>query len=101
MKVYDELLTTIDNIPDKEIEIRWHRACPIIASLNDIHRDLLFALILHYAEVEMKFSEKGKSKIPFGGKTFSIGKGVSFMVENIPIKLQKIILEYVNRLSSN
>ena len=98
MKIYDNLIPIADSISDSDIEIRWHQVCPVIANLTDIHRDLLYAIILHYAETETKIVGKGKNNAPFGGKSFSIGKGLMFSVENIPLKLQKIILGYVSVL---
>ncbi len=70
--------------------------CPTINKLPINHAEIIYMLIIHYNFLE---SKSISSNIPYNGKTTPSGKGVIFVIEHFPLKLQKIISNYIYLIS--
>lgn len=79
----------------------WLSWSALIAELPDQHLRFLFALIIHYHETECQLRNRGDQSVlvPYGGKTFDVGKGVLYQGNNLPIPLQWIIGEYLREIA--
>lgn len=113
--VYDQLLSL--SIPLTDAISDWSKICATINSLSIEHTNFLCALIFHHYRLEMQSrvngnvleqllvqyqSEAGNRSslgLPYGGQTFKTGRGIVFTVNNLPIDLQRIITNYVAKIS--
>lgn len=82
---------------------QWSRWAAVITELPDDHLGLLYALILHYNELEQRLRggrPKGDATIPYGGRLLDVGKGVLYQGGNLPPILQWIVGDYLEQISS-
>ena len=77
--------------------------CATINKLPIIHRENIFLIIIHYAQITNNKSGIHEGSyvkgIPYSGKVGAKGKGVSYDVSNLPVKLQKLITTYLYYIS--
>ena len=86
LPLYDEVISQMDG--NETILSQSH--CSTIARLNQEHLNIIYLLILHH------YLKSGKTDLPYGARTISNGKGVSFRkLSQIPDDLQKIIYRYL------
>ena len=86
--LYDEIVSRMDGTEtclDKN-------HCTTITRMNQDHLNIIYILILHhYAS-----THPGKRDLPYGSRTISNGKGISFRrLNQIPEDVQKIIYRYL------
>ena len=111
--LYDYLLeNSADTVCD------WKKNCTTINSLPLDYAETIYALILHHYLLEMKIkcispnldvfinqlkslSDNRKSNLqqPYGVRLFNSSKGVTFLVNNLPDQLQKILSFYISSIS--
>ena len=66
--------------------------CTTITRLNQDHLNIIYLIILHYYIT----TKPGKHDLPYGSRTISNGKGISFRrLNQIPDEVQKIIYRYL------
>ena len=93
--LYDQLLSQLDN---KNIKTINKKHASSIARLPQEHINIIYILILHYY---MKNNSNTTFDVPYGGKTSSSGKGVTFKLNNLPETLQSMIVKYMDIISSS
>ena len=72
--------------------------CTTITRLNQKHLNIIYLLILHHY-IKTK---PGQMDLPYGSRTVSNGKGISFRrLSQIPEDVQKIIYRYLMLVTSN
>jgi len=81
----------------QHLENQWKSATAVISMLDEKNSKILYAIIYHHYTITQN---KASKKIPYNGKLFESGCGVLFTAKNLPIKLQLIILEYLDALRS-
>jgi len=69
--------------------------CLTINKLPLEHREVIYALILHYANN----NRTGIDSVPYHGKKGKSGKGISYNCSKLPDDLQKILTVYVDSIS--
>ncbi len=70
--------------------------CTTIARLDQEHLNIIYLIILHH----YVNSKPGKYDIPYGGKTITNGKGISYRrLNQIPEEVHKIIFRYLEMVS--
>ncbi len=90
--LYDKVVSEMDNT-DTFLN---KNQCSTITQLDQNHQNIIYLIILHH------YIKTNKSNIPYGGKTVSNGKGISFRrLSQIPKDVQKIIHRYLTIISSN
>lgn len=91
--LYDEVISHM-NGEEKTLN-QTH--CATITKLNSEHINNIYLIILHHY---LK-SKSNKTEFPYGGRTISNGKGISFRrLSQIPDDLQKIIYRYMILISN-
>lgn len=86
LPLYDEVVSQMDG----NETILTQTNCSTITRLNQEHLNIIYLLILHH------YVKSGKKDLPYGARTISNGKGVSFRrLNQIPDDLQKIIYRYL------
>lgn len=112
LPIYSTLLNKVNTSPLEE-NLDWKRICSAINKLSDerqdlaIHLEIIYALILHHDRLEQQTRPLNRQKmnvIPYSGKTFDVGKpsdigrGVMYVVSNLPPQLQQIIAQYIREI---
>ena len=88
LPLYDEVISQMDG--NETVLSQTH--CSTIARLNQENLNIIFLLILHHASQ----NGKNKSELPYGARTISNGKGISYRrLNQVPDDLQKIIYRYL------
>lgn len=87
--LYDEL-----NNLNEDIFIDTITVCRTINNLSENHTEMIYLLMLHYFFITNKSLPKSP---PYGCSTFGGGRGIKATWSNIPAKLQKIIVRYLNK----
>lgn len=92
--LYDEVVSQMNG---KETILNQTH-CTTITRLTQEHLNLIYLLILHHY-IKTK---PGKMDLPYGSRTVSNGKGISFRrLNQIPDNVQKIIHRYLTIISSD
>ena len=90
--LYDEVVSKMDG---SETALTKNH-CTTITRLNQDHLNIIYLIILH----NYITAKPGKYDLPYGCKTISNGKGVSFRrLNQIPEEAQKIIHRYLTIVS--
>jgi hypothetical protein len=95
MKLFEWYDEEIKQITDGNDDVDWPLLSPKILSLPIEHRENIYLLILHFAK-----SKNVKGSTPYGSTTNDGGKGIQFMINKLPIQLQKLIEKYINEVVS-
>jgi len=70
--------------------------CDTILRLNQDHLNIIYLLILH----SYRLKNNNSTNLPYGCKTVSNGKGISFRrLTQIPENVQKIISRYLSMIT--
>lgn len=86
--LYDQIVSQMDS---KETVLNQNH-CTTIARLSQDHINIIYLLILHHYTK----TKPTKSDLPYGAKTISNGKGITFRrLNQLPDDLQKIIYRYL------
>ncbi len=85
--LYNSLKKVSNNI-DVTQNYKWSE----IRNLSENNLEIIFALIYHHNLIT---SSSVSRKIPYQGKTFQ-GGGILYMVENLPVELQRILIYYLH-----
>ena len=109
--LYNELLEKSEN---EEKPKDWRYLCSVINGLDREYADIIYVLILHHylqetaaknhdmtqiiKQIKVSCELKKPSIQPYKIKSFSFGKGVTVIVEDLPVPLQKILSFYVKSL---
>jgi len=96
--VYDQIKNTLTGTTGAESTLTRKHASGI-SRLNQEHINIIYLLILYnyYITNGETLPEKGN---PYNGKTASKGKGVTFKLNLLPDDLQRIIVKYLEIISS-
>ena len=106
--LYDQVVAEMDGT---ETSLNKNH-CTTITRLNQEHLNIIYIIILHhYLKTKIlspKFKKKeekqgnlNKVDLPYGSRTISNGKGISFRrLSQIPEDVQKIIYRYLMMVSS-
>jgi hypothetical protein len=90
--LYDEVVSKMDGT--ETALVKSH--CTTITRLNQEHLNIIYLIILHHY-IKSGYNQ---NDFPYGGKTISNGKGISFRkLGQIPDELQKIIYRYLTTIS--
>ena len=85
-------------------ELLDNEYCSKISMLsNEIAEDLYLLILNYYVENNKEYNDIliNKQEYPYNGKTVTKqGKGLNFKVNDIPEELQKILVRYLNMISS-
>ena len=111
ISLYNELLEKSENVKNPK---DWRYLCSVINGLDREYAEKIYVLILHHylQETAAKNSDMGQiikqikvscelkkpSIQPYKIKSFSSGKGMTVIVEDLPVTLQKILAYYVRTL---
>ena len=88
LPLYDEIVSGMNG--QETILNQTH--CATITKISQDHLNIIYLLILHHY---IK-NKPGKNDLPYGSRTISNGKGISFRkLSQIPDDLQKIIHRYL------
>ena len=96
LPIYDEIISQMDGT-ESGLE-QTH--CATITRLDQDHLNIIYLLILHHyltfgAIPGTRCITKTRD-LPYGAKSISNGKGVSFKkVSQLPVEIQKIIQRYL------
>lgn len=86
--LYDEIIKKMDG--SETCLTKTH--CTTINRLDQNHIDIIYLIILHHYSI----NKSGRNDLPYGSKTISNGKGITFRrINQIPDELQKIICRYL------
>lgn len=86
--LYDQIVTKMDGSET----LLTQKHCTTITRLNQEHLNIIYLIILHH----YISSKPGNHDLPYGCKTISNGKGISFRrLNQIPDEVQKIIHRYL------
>jgi len=86
--LYDEIISQMDG--EEEALNQTH--CTTITRMSQKHLNIIYLLILHHY-IKTK---PGKMDLPYGSRTVSNGKGITFRrLSQIPEDVQKIIYRYL------
>lgn len=86
--LYDEVVSKLDNTETSLNQTH----CTTITKLTQEHINIIYLLILHHY-IKHK---PGKMDLPYGSRTVSGGKGISFRrLSQMPEDIQKIIYRYL------
>jgi hypothetical protein len=106
--LYDSIVTLVDSTSFENMGEKWKLFTTSVTQLNETECTDIYLLILHYyllhedtTEKEKKTLSKSKGKanrLPYNGKTFDMGKGVIYQIDQLPIDLQKMILTYFDNI---
>lgn len=89
LPMYDELTSTTP------VDIDWKKLCSTINTLPEEHLENISVLIHHHGYIT-----GDKATVPYAGKTMSAGIGEIYTVSKLPELLQRVIFEYVRRVTS-
>jgi hypothetical protein len=92
-KLYQELHKL--PLPTGSLETLWNKYASLIASLPHEHMVNLYLIILHCATLEGVANIKGKKLLPYKGKNFESGRGALYVIADIPIDTQMLLLKYL------
>ncbi len=111
ISLYNSLLEKSEN---EEKPKDWRYLCSLINGLDREYAEKIYLLILHHylqetaaknhdmtqiiKQIKLSCDLKKPSIQPYKIKSFSSGKGVTVIVEDLPITLQKILALYVKAL---
>ena len=90
--LYDKILAKMDGT-----ETCLNKShCTTITRLNQDHLNIIYIIILHHYVT----NNPGNHDLPYGSRTISNGKGISFRkLSQIPEDVQKIIHRYLKTVS--
>ena len=90
--LYDEVIAKMDG---SETGLNKCQ-CATITRLSQEHLNIIYLIILHHHI----HNGGSKTEVPYGGKTISNGKGVTFKnLTQVPDDVQKIIHRYLTIVS--
>ena len=93
--LYDELLKRISSEP---VQYDWKKNSAVINNIPDHNLEIIYALILHHYYLANKSADlktKAPNNLPYGGRAINGGKGIIYVVSNLPQSLQAVIAEYI------
>lgn len=93
--IYDQIKTHLTG--SESTITRKHSSS--ISRLNQEHINIIYLLIIHNYYIN-NGNKIVNGEIPYNGKTASKGKGVTFKLNLLPDNLQKIIVKYLEIISS-
>lgn len=86
--LYDEIVSKMDGTETPLT--RSH--CTTINRLSQEHLNIIYLIILHHYQQH----KQGKDDLPYGCRTVSNGKGISFRrLNQVPEEVQKIVHRYL------
>ena len=92
--LYDEI---VSKMTGQETTLSQNQ-CTTITKLDQNHLEIIYLLILHHFSATT--GSGSKTDIPYGGKTISNGKGITFRrLSQLPDDLQKTLSCYLTLIT--